>query len=88
MWDLVYPRGEWIEYNKLPNWVDYDDEVYQRDELYYRDPNNPNRYIQVGKNDNLERNVQYYIFQRDLILGYPYQTNNDYFVISIMVCFG
>lgn len=63
MWDLVYPRGEWIEYNKLPNWVDYDDEVYQRDELYYRDPNNPNRYIQVGKNDNLERNVQYYIFQ-------------------------
>lgn len=89
MWDLVYPRGEWIQYNKLPNWINYDDEVYQRGELYYRDPNKPNRYIQVGKNDNLEREVQYYIFQpadndstdalRYVFVGNDRATNeNDY----------
>lgn len=63
MWDLVYPRGEWIKHNELPKWVDYNDEVYQRGDLYYQDPNNPNRYIQLGKNDKLDRDVQYYIFK-------------------------
>ena len=67
MWDLVYPRGEWIEYYVYNDkgektYIDYNDEKFLAGELYYRDPNNPNRYIQLGQTDQILRNTQYYIF--------------------------
>lgn len=70
MWDLVYPRGEWIEYHVYNDkgeetYIDYDDEKFLAGELYYpeNDDINSGRFIQMGRTDQILRNRQYYIFQ-------------------------
>lgn len=70
MWDLVYPRGEWIEYHVYNDegketYIDYDDEKFLSGELYYpeNDDVNSGRFIQMGRTDQILRNRQYYIFQ-------------------------